>query len=314
MRLRESMINIPNRDVRSELLELGMNQETSTMAVPFVWFTPSTSDPYSPVIIMLVESIQHRLRTMGYRTRGDGWVDALTDKALANIAGPDWTQMPWINVIGFVLHAKKRGAGKAAPMGLGSLGDYGTPGYYGSLGQVPTLPWLVNEKGTCVPTNPQTLASFMNVQNQANRVLKASGKSLLKVDGLLGKKTVDAVNSILGSFYKDCNAVAQRADSIAASVRSKADAGGAPVSVKAPPSLQKPVVSTDPRTGQEIVTYKASIFPFDLGDPMTLAAVGIGGLLIWSAFKQKPKKRPKAKAKRPRRRRLPRRRVTQTYY
>jgi hypothetical protein len=315
MRTREQMINAPHHSVRCELLELGMNSTTATMAIPYVWFLPSTSDPYSPVIIMLVEAIQSRLRTMGVRTRGDGFIDARTNHALVQIAGANWKHMPWINVIGFLLASKRRKGKGTAMSGFGSLGDYDQNGYYGSLGLVPTLPWLTSAKGTCTPTNPVTLASFMNLQKQANRVLKTSGKSLLKVDGLLGTKSVAAVNSILGSFHRGCDAIAQRADSLASSIKRKADSAGAPTQVAAPKSTQKPVITTDPATGQQVVNYtRASILPFDLEDPKILAAIGIGGLLLWSAWKQKPKKKVAKRKKPTRRRRLPKQRITRTYY
>lgn len=312
MRLREQMVNVAHRDVRGELLQLGMSRYTAEMAIPFVWLLPSTSDPYSPVIIMIVEAIQHRLRTMGVRTKATGHVDDATNRALTDIVGRNWTHVPWITVIGFVLRGRPRPTEDT--MGFGSLGDYDQHGYYGSLGQVPTTaPFVVNDKGTCVPVSPAVLAAAIEMQKQANRVLKASGKSLLKVDGLVGKKTVNAVNSILGSSY-DCNRIISTAATIAAQIKAKADAGGAPSSVQAPPSLNKPVIETDPRTGQEVVTYKASLLPFDLSDPMTLAAVGIGGLLLWSAYKQAPKKKKAKKPRRRRKRRLPKRRITRTYY
>ena len=179
--------------------------------------------------------------------------------------------------------------GYAYPEGLGYL-------YPEGLGAVASSDWTHTARGSCEPTRPLALMHFRAVQSQANRVLKASGKPLLKVDGIIGKRTLAAVNSILGSFYESCDEVAGRADTIAGHIMDKANSIGAPMTVRPPTSTRTPVITTDPESGQEIVTYKEAGFGAMLRSPLGIAAMLIGGLLIWQATKKPRKKRRRKKA------------------
>lgn len=172
-------------------------------------------------------------------------------------------------------------------------------GYYypQGLGAISADAWKHTAKDSCEPSRPLALMHFRAVQAQANRVLKASGKSLLKVDGIIGKRTVVAVNSILGSFYKSCDEVAGRADTIARYIMDKADAGGAPTKVKPPASTMTPVITVDPASGQEIVTYKEAGLGALMKSPLGIVALLAAGVLIWHTTKT-PKRKPRAKRRR----------------
>lgn len=303
-RAAEASVNRPHVDVREELLKLGMSQVSATMVVPFVWFAPGTSDPFSPAIIMLVRGIQSHLRTLGYRSRGDGYVDRATDSALRLVAGPDWKAQPWIVVVGHALRARPRGQARQ-PMGFGSLGHYDESGYYGSLGVIDTSDWSVSAKGNCKGKNMATVMVFRSVQAQANRVLKQRGQPMLAVDGILGPKSMTAVGSIIGGSFNNCSELARQADIIARQIQDIADKMGTPaVATGSPVPKEKPSVKRDPVTGRDQVVYTptaASLLPFD-ASPMTLAALGLGAVLIYTGMKQKPK-RGGGKTRRRRRRR-----------
>jgi hypothetical protein len=278
------MVNQRVPDARTALLELGMTTETATLAIPYVWFTPGTSDPYSPVVIMIVEGIQHCLRQLGYRTRGDGFVDAETDAALGQIAGLDWKAKPWIVVVGDLLAAKKRGR-KGTTM-LGSLGHYDRRGYYGSLGVIDPKDWTHARDGSCMGLNPTTVAIFKSVQAQANRVLKARGQKTLAVDGFLGAKTTVAVAQAIGgagAAFNTCDELARQADTVADQLRAIADAAGAPPKVSSPAPRRRTSIKTDPTTGQTTATEQtttAGMLPFEV-TPVTLGIVGLGAVLIF---------------------------------
>jgi hypothetical protein len=288
MRARAQLVNAPYRDVRQELLELGMDDVTATMAVPYIWFLPGTSDPYSPVVIMVVEAIQHKLQTLGVATRADGFVDGATNAALASIAGPDWKAKPWITVIGDVLAASR----KASPMSLGSLGDYDVVGYYGSLGVVDTDKWTHARDGSCMGLSPVVVGLFKEVQAQANRVLKQRGQKLLAVDGFLGARTVAVVADVIGgpsAAFNTCDELARQADVIAAQIKDIANKAGAPAQVSAPLSKRRTTFRTDPATGQPRAVEQptaAGMLPFEL-TPMTLGIVAIGGVLLFGATRKR---------------------------
>jgi len=325
MRSHAQFVNAPNVDVREELLKLGMNSETATMAIPYVWFLPGTTDPFSPVTIMLVEGIQHRLRTLGVTTRGDGFLDPATEAAIRRISGPGWKSKPWITIVGDVLRTTRMTFGKE-PIAMGhygSLGDYpGHPHSYPplreTLGQVsittPTGPWGHTKRGSCEPKKPETLASFRALQHAMNRVAQHKGYSRIAEDGILGNKSVALAQKIgrsgdarIPGFVRSGIGAVQHCDGLAhlavqgtmaRQLEGAADKMGAPKATSpAPPKAQ--VIGS---TGNQLQwsPEKAGILPFDLGIPEEYVLIGGAvGLALWLS---KRKKRPTRKRTRRRRR------------
>jgi hypothetical protein len=311
-------------DVVDTMLKLGMNREMATMSIPFVWFRVATTDPYSPVIIGIVHSIQAQLAEMGIKTRGDGFVDGYTRAALNRISGPSWKQDHWINVIDDVNFAAAYGL-PAKEQAMGYLGndDYGS--HYMTMEGVPATGWCSdrNPQGTCKPLKnickPMDsihLAMFKLLQRAVNTFF---GKGVIDVDGRIGPKTVSATNKALNSFphtfgtFGHCDTLAARADEVGsfitdANLRAKKKpvkdpAGGSPPSVA--------VVGPSGRTEIFHPPAQAGFVTF-VKSPVGMASVAAGVVLflVMSDKKKKPKKKRKPRRKR----RLAKKRITTAYY
>ena len=124
-------------------MAIGMSRANATLAVPFLWITPGGSDPYSPTIIMMVEALQHSLRKLGVKTRGDGFVDKGMSSALERISGPHWKSKAWIQVFGDVI-GKTDEPIPSMPMGdieIGAVDDDG-PSLF-TLGAIGAAGWFL---------------------------------------------------------------------------------------------------------------------------------------------------------------------------
>lgn len=337
-------VNGGTYDAVDAAMQMGMNRATATMAVPFMWFTPGGTDPYSPVVIMMIEALQHRLRHMGYENRADGFVDRATIRALTDISGPSWKSKAWIQVYGDVLHAAATGRvptttkeeimsyttmgrinGRVRPLLERSAGTR-----WGSLGAINETDWCStsNPQGNCKPyanickpMNATTLGYVKDLQRQLNRLRKKAGKKLLYVDGSLGPKTVQSVRDELPMVPHplSCDDAMRQVDDLAVTARQAADMAGAPI-VGDPAGSAARSPTIDPGTGQlkfppprpagftAIVDFVQS--------PIGMAAVA-GGVLffLWSRDEKKKKTKKRRTRKRTtRKRRRAKRRYTYTYY
>jgi hypothetical protein len=218
-----------------------------------------------------------------------------------------------------------------APVGFGGLGDLPNTAWCS-----PTNPQgsCKPVNGVCVPMDATTLATFKNLQRQTNRILAAAGKSLIGVDGRIGPGTKNGVSAALGwlasrsivgralalLFPPDtvknlpCDWLAQRADAVGAKMQEAATNLSAPL--VADPASSKP---SQPAPGGGVVhppvdeivsSASGSIMgwiPPIIATPLGLAALGIGALALYKAYKGKGGTRRRTgfarKARRARRRR-----------
>ena len=333
-------VNGGTYDVVEAAMKMGMERVNATMATPYMWFTPGGSDPYSPVVIMIVEALQQRLRHMGFENRADGFVDRATSAALREISGPTWKQKAWVQVYGDILHTAATGHRPRTTeediMSYRHMGAInGRVRYlreapagtrWGSLGDVEKTDWCSTSnpqgdckpyKGICKPMNTRTLAFAKDLQRQLNRLLKARKKSLLYVDGSIGPKTVAAVNKEIPYPAPNCDAVAQIVDELAATASAVADQVGAGVVPDPKGSVARsPVI--DPSTGVPKYPPRQAGFGAIVDfvqSPLGLAVVGGGVLFFLMTREDKKKKKPRKKPARKRKtRRKARRRFTYTYY
>lgn len=279
-------------DVRDLLLRAGVGQYNATMALPYVWFTPTTCDPYAQGVMLLVQGLQNILNSKGAKLEVDGGLGVDTALWIRRYSGSNWRNKTWTQLYSDVL------AGKPRPAGFQAMPPVATAGYL-SVGEVSQQDYCstLNDNcsgpiaGVCTPNTPTANDAFKYLQNQLNRVSKVKGYSLIDVDGRIGGQTVARLKLVLGiSFTDDCNYVAQRAQAFSAQVYSLAQSLGAPATV-APPSSSKPSINLADGTVDN--TAARPSFVSDLAkNPIALAALAFGAVLIFA-----PKKRGKGKRK-----------------
>lgn len=197
-----------------------------------------------------------------------------------------------------------------SPFGLGATEPGDPSNWCSDQNPQGTCKPLVN---ICKPMNSATLAGIKTLQRQTNALLSKIGKTLLDVDGRVGPKTMGAVNSILGTNFSHCDELMFRLNSLAGSMATRAASEGV-----VPPRDPRPKSPpSQPGAGGTVIhppndQIKQAGFGAVLTSPIGLAALVVGGLLIWKAT-DKPKK--KTKKKKPRRKgRQPKRRITTSYF
>lgn len=161
--------------------------------------------------------------------------------------------------------------------------------------------------GVCKPMNVDTLDVYEKMQRLLNRLLAFKGKTLISVDGRIGKRTVDAVKYTLGADYGSCDRLAADADSVVNRLSMLViSTPNVPTTVPDPPSSSPPSRPSPDGSGQVVHP------PLTIGDqlanvvanPMMLAAVGVAGLLVYKKLGKKGRKGVgKKKRSRSRRRR-----------
>jgi len=231
-------------------LQLGLDHVAATSVVPFLWFSPATSDPYSGPVMSLVQGIQQTLLRMGVVTRGDGFVDAATSQALAHIVGPRWKNLPWITSVTKLINAEANRRLVDQEFGQAqALGDVGSDGWCSS--RFPKAGCSA-VRGVCKPMDAATLGVFRDLQSQLNRVAVATGGSLIAVDGRIGADTLRSAERALRyspttmqTTFATCDDLAASADEVLAAARAIADGLNAPKTApsarpKAPPSVALP--------------------------------------------------------------------------
>jgi hypothetical protein len=307
-------------DIIDALMALGLNREMATMSIPYVWFRPATTDPYSPVTIAIVQGVQKTLALMGIKTRGDGYVDGYTRVALDSIAGPDWKSRSWIHVIDDVLYAGATGKMPAEEENS-AMGYLGNDEGYASVSGLPKTTWCSERnpqgkckpiRGVCKPMDRPTLELFWDLQRNTNAHLAKAGKTLLDVDGRIGPKTVKGVNFALGSKVSHCDDISANADNVNGLLSLKAAAVGA----KRVPDPKRPGGSPPslPGPGGSVIhpPLQQAGFTQFVTSPIGMASIA-GAVLFFLVMQDK--KKPSKKRKKPtRRRRLPKKRITQSYY
>jgi len=145
--------------------------------------------------------------------------------------------------------------------------------------------------GVCKPMDVATLQIVYDLQNQLNRLAKmiATDRQPIAVDGDIGPGTVSMATRLGLLTLKEqseggCMAVAQNADSLAATAKKHADELGAPVTVPSPSPSKPPTIIT--AAGLEIKGPPPSgaslLDSFKNLDTTTMLALGV--VLAGGAF------------------------------
>ena len=110
-------------DLRKMLLSAGLGEMRATLAIPYMYFLPRASDPYTQGVMAIVEGLQRLLRDKGAPLALDSGLGAETAKYLGVIA-PNWNEHTWAGIYGAVLSSPHRFAAsqKIAMSGLGATG------------------------------------------------------------------------------------------------------------------------------------------------------------------------------------------------
>jgi hypothetical protein len=125
-----------SNNARDLALAMGVGQFQADMIIPYMWMTPSTTDPDMPAVRVMVEVIQDQLEQMGsppLRARGE--LDVPTATWLRMVTGPTWVNMTWARIFGAIMNAKNAGRRLATPMrartsspaAVGALPDFSDP-------------------------------------------------------------------------------------------------------------------------------------------------------------------------------------------
>jgi hypothetical protein len=316
-------------DVRAMLVELGVPSFNATMAIPFMFLLPGTTDPDSPSVIEIIKGLQRGLKRLGYRKLAiSGLLDQQTARVLDQISPPagSWLQKTWVQLYGDVLATKKQPVRKVHEMRMESLGSYfeydgppvgplpgilvGTPP--GPLGMGATtvdagvaLDFGTGTKSatTMVPTNSTTDAAFRNVQRQINRLLSAIRGGTIGEDGLIGKGTWTAYSKVVDQILRasfegveNTAGLAANAVTMANIMSAKADEMG----------ISKTANRGAAQTVAKVV--EKTLAPMDSTQLSAVRTAGIGGLLgkyapylllaggvAWFAASQRKGKRKKRK-------------------
>lgn len=160
---------------------------------------------------------------------------------------------------------------------------------YGSLGL--DASGFKNVSGVCKPMDFAALAKFKELQSQCNRVAQVKGYSKVKVDGDIGRGTVELVERILGiriyATGKDCGFVAANVENLTSSIKHVADTWKAPTTVSPPisstggGSITTPVgqIAPPPDAGTPADPYGASAIP-GFGQMSTGMKIAAGAGLV----------------------------------
>ena len=196
----------------------------------------------------------------------------------------------------------------AYPEGLGYL-------YPEGLGAISSSLWELTPKGSAVAADHAargpTRRQFERLQNNLNRLAAQPNSGFGKIgnDGKIGKNTVAAVTAaegfvgmsvVRGFPTHTVSDVATDADTAADAFGQAADQMGAPAKVSAPLSPKRAgggdeIAIVSPETGR-LTTIKEAGFGALLTSPLGLAALAVGGVLLWQATK-KPRKKRRRKRK-----------------
>ena len=133
--------NNPTGDLRDMLLAAGVGQYTASMAIQFMNFLPTTTDPYAAGTIELVKGLQRLLNQRGAKLAVDGGLGEKTAQAFVKYAGPRWMDKSWAQIYGDVLRGETwEGFDRRDRGDLAAYEEVGTS-FVGDLFATP-LPWV----------------------------------------------------------------------------------------------------------------------------------------------------------------------------
>lgn len=92
---------------RNLLLKLGVGNYNATMMIPYLFVSPMTTDPKSPMIMLMVKHLQKMLNQMGAGLIVTSYLDRPTANALTGLFDTEqWTQWSWSDVIASTVKSK----------------------------------------------------------------------------------------------------------------------------------------------------------------------------------------------------------------
>jgi len=207
--------------LRHQLRALGVPTRRIPLAIPYMFFSPQSVDRNAAGVREIVSAVQGRLRALGFSVRLTGVIDVATTRALDKLIPP---------------------AGSFAARSFSDLARISlsaTRAHRASLGATPGWEYG-RSKANCVGRGA-TKAVFVRLQKGINRLSSKLGTPRVKTDGIIGKTTVSAARTVASRIYKPaselwtratCETLANNATKIAESFHQKADALGAPATVK----------------------------------------------------------------------------------
>lgn len=93
-------------DLRDMLLTAGVGQYNATLAIPYMNFLPSTTEPYAQGTRLIVQGLQRMLNQRGARLAVDGGFGVKTIRALIAYAGPRWPEKSWAQLYADVIEGQ----------------------------------------------------------------------------------------------------------------------------------------------------------------------------------------------------------------
>jgi hypothetical protein len=102
------IIRKEDNNARELLLGLGMGNYNATIAIQYMFLSPSATDPAMPSIILMTKHLQLGLRAAGAASVPvTGQIDEPTALALIKLVGPDWNHVTWYAMFRAVSEARK---------------------------------------------------------------------------------------------------------------------------------------------------------------------------------------------------------------
>jgi len=297
---------VKEQNVRQMLLSLGVQPFLAEMAIPFVWFLPSTTDPDSASVIEIIKALQRGLNRAGYSLPVNGILNTKTAHALDKVS-PGWHEKSFIQIIGDVITAYQNPDSVLGPESPSVALD----GYFMYEGAAPgPLPgWMVGtppgplgdtfndggvmlEFGTgtrnmsnIVPipkTSGATYVVFKDLQRVINRLLyKMKPGANIAEDAIIGNGTLKAYNQVADQSIGSSFELAAQASSLWAALVEKADRMGIPYGANKGSAISAASIA-------EMTTGKAFRPKTGIGFFWLLA--GAAGLAWFASNKKKKRK------------------------
>jgi lysozyme family protein len=304
--------------LRQMLLAAGVGQFTAVMSIPYMMFLPSTTDPYAQGVIQLAQGLQRLLKKRGAPIRVTGMLDAETVSALQYYAGPRWYEQSWAQLYAAVLDGRswkgyrrldRTASARPLPMPTKTsqaeedaiaseaalsgylreqLGDDAASASYCTPGNVP--PGCTPVAGVSKPMDQITLTTYQQIQRATNALRAKRGLPLIDVDGRLGPQTLSAIGTVYtsGQIPLDLETAAANAMALAAQLMTQVLVERANYvpdpSPSSPPTVLVAGAVQNPPDDQ--VAAAAGGF---FSTPLGLAALAVGGVVVWSLWKKTPK-------------------------
>jgi lysozyme family protein len=279
------------------------------MSVPYMNMLPSTTDPYAQGVIQIVKGLQRQLNKRGARLEVDGGMGGRTVAALSKFAGPRWYDKSWAQLMGDV---ESGGAWQGWDRQNRAANPEGVDGFEEDLGADSEGIWYCSPAqpqggctvipGVAIPWNVTTLTFFNSIQRAINALLAKRGKPPIGVDGRIGPSTVRAMETLSQPSWDNVitqvnvETVARGAGPVVDMLQNMMHEEGATY-VPDPKTNSAPSIAVNGKvknpSTDDMKDGAGQGGPLAmLKSPLGLAAIAIGGMLIYTSGKPgKSKKR-----------------------